>query len=576
MPDPQGSGISPATRGEDGFRVGLWSVDPKGGLLGRGTELVRVEPKVMDVLVYFAGRSGEVVSREELERDVWRGALVGYDAVTKTVTKLRQALGDDPRNPRYIQTVPKRGYRFVAEAERADPTESSRREGLDRITRPLGSRRRLLLVILLGVGVLASFLFYFRVLGPFGGPVGAPGETQESSGPTHPVPSTMTRVLVLPFDVLGDDPDQLYLARGLTADLIADLSQLSGLSVTGAGSRNNAADVKETASPGIRYEVWGGVQRVGDRIRAEVRLTDASSGRQLSVERYDQPFENLFEVQQDIRNRLAKALLVTLSEVEKNRVAHRYTRSVEAYDLFLRAQSQLLVRREDQNRRARDLYLQAIRKDPGFARAYAGLALTYAYAYRNQWTGGGTAALERALTMAETAAEIDPNLPEVYWTLGYVKVQQRRHQEAWTHLDQALRLDPGFADALALKGGIETYSGRPRSTIPLARAAIQLNPSAGYLYYMILGRAYFFIDDQVQALINLREAAMRNPEVLEVRVFLAAALELGGEHQDAEWEAEEIRAIHPDFSTDTWLETYPMTDRDQQQRLIKTLARLEL
>ncbi|EGV18467.1 winged helix-turn-helix domain-containing protein [Thiocapsa marina] len=568
--------MSPVPWPEDGFRVGPWSVDPKGGLLSRGTRLVRVEPKVMDVLVYFAGRAGEVVSREELERDVWRGALVGYDAVTKTVTKLRQALGDDPRNPRYIQTVPKRGYRFVARAEPADPIEGSQPEASDRIRRPLGSPRRLLLVIILGVAISASFLFYLGVLRPLGGSGGTPGEALDSSGPTDPVLPEVTRVLVLPFDVLGDDPDQLYLARGLTADLITDLSQLSGLSVTGLGGRNTAADVNETASAGIRYEVWGGVQRSGDRIRAEVRLTDAISGRQLSVERYDQPFENLFEVQQDIRNRLAKALLVTLSEVEKDRVAHRYTRSVEAYDLFLRAQSQLLVRREDQNRRARDLYLQAIRKDPGFARAYAGLALTYAYAYRNQWSSDGAAALARAVTMAETAVEIDPTIPEVHWSLGYVKVQQRRHQEALTHLDQALRLDPGFADAFALKGGIETYIGRPRRTIPLARAAIQRNPSAGYLYYMILGRAYFFIDDQVQALINLREAVMRNPEVLEVRVFLAAALELGGERRDAEWEAEEIRAIHPAFSTDAWLETYPMTDRDQQQRLVTTLARLGL
>ena len=220
--------------------------------------------------------------------------------------------------------------------------------------------------------------------------------------------------------------------------------------------------------------------------------------------------------------------------------------------------------------------LNSIRQDPGFARAYAGLALAYAYAYRNQWTSDGAAALERALTMAVTAAEIAPTLPEAHWALGYVKVQQRRHQEALTHLDKALRLDPGFADALALKGGIETYASRPRRTIPLARAAIQLNPGAGYLYYLILGRAYFFIDDHVQAIINLREAAMRNPEMLEVHVFLAAALELGGEHQDAAWEVEEILAIHPDFMTDAWLETYPMTDRDQQHRLVTTLARLGL
>lgn len=332
--------MAPSTREEDVFRVGPWSVEPKGDLLRRGTHLVRVEPKVMDILVYFAGRAGEVISRDELERDVWHGALVGYDAVTKTVTKLRHALGDDPRKPRYIQTVPKRGYRFVAEAERPDPIEGSQPEALDLIRRPLGPRQRLLLVILIGVAVLATLLLDLGVLRPFGWPVGASGEAMQSSGSTDPARAAMTCVLVQPFDVLDEDADQLYLARGLTADLIADLSKLSGLSVTGVDSRSAAADSGEAASPGIRYNVWGGVKRAGDRIRVEVRLTDALSSRQLSVERYDRPFEDLFEVQQDIGNRLARTLSITLTEVEKDRVAHRYTRSVHAYDLFLRARSQ--------------------------------------------------------------------------------------------------------------------------------------------------------------------------------------------------------------------------------------------
>jgi len=104
--------IAPA---DGGFQVGDWWVEPSADRLQQGERLVRVEPKVMDVLVYLASRAGEVVSRQDLERDVWRGALVGYDAVTKTVIKLRQALGDESRDPRYIETVPKRGYRLVAE-----------------------------------------------------------------------------------------------------------------------------------------------------------------------------------------------------------------------------------------------------------------------------------------------------------------------------------------------------------------------------------------------------------------------------------------------------------------------------
>jgi len=222
------------------------------------------------------------------------------------------------------------------------------------------------------------------------------------------------------------------------------------------------------------------------------------------------------------------------------------------------------------------VYLQAITEDPTFARAYAGLALTYAAEYRNQWVSDGAASLARALDIANTAVEIDPRLPEVHWALAYVKEQQRRHQEALAHLDQALRIAPNFADALALKAGIKTYIGAAAETVPLIREAMRLDPSAGYLYFMILGRAYFFKDDQDQAIINLREAASRNPEMLEVRVFLAAALERGGRHDEAAWEAQEILAIRPDFSAEAWLETHPMTSGGQIRQLVAPLADLGL
>ena len=156
--------------------------------------------------------------------------------------------------------------------------------------------------------------------------------------------------------------------------------------------------------------------------------------------------------------------------------------------------------------------------------------------------------------------------------LGYIAEQQRHHDEAIAHLDRALTLEPGYADALALKGGIKTYLGDPGATVALLRRAMRGNPAAGYLYFMVIGRAYFFLDDQVQALINLRAAAARNPSSLEVRVYLAAALVRQGKVAEAEWEAEEIRAIKPDFSPAAWLDTYPMTDPRQREQLRTALT----
>jgi class 3 adenylate cyclase/TolB-like protein len=379
-------------------------------------------------------------------------------------------------------------------------------------------------------------------------------------------------VSVHPFEVLGDDPEQQYLARGLTADLIAQLSRLSGLRVTAAADSQAAA----AGADDNRYTVWGGVRRDGQALQVEVRLVASESGRQLWVERYARPFEDLFEIQREIGTQVAQALSLRLNETELARIAHRYTTSVAAYDLFLKAQSELLVRREPSNERARDLYLRAVSLDPAFARAYGGLALMHAGNYRNQWGHDREHALEQALKFANSAKAIDPTLPEIHWVLGYVKTQQRRHDQAVQHLDDALRLDPRFADALALKGGIKTYTGQPAETVPLLRRAMRLNPAAGYLYFMTLGRAYFFLDDQEQAIINLREALSRNPASLEVRVYLAAALQLGGARDDAAWQVEEIRSIKPDFSVSRMLETYPMVDDRQLAKLSSALEALGL
>ncbi len=556
------------------FRLGEWLVSPGSGEITDGRSVVRIEPKAMDVLVYLAAHPGEVVSRQDLERNVWHGALVGYDAVTNTVIKLRKALRDDPRQPSYISTVPKRGYQLlapigVAEEARINPILAARRS-----PRRVHTRFRVVALAAVSVAALIAMLMFLNRPNPTDW--SAPSAVPDSVVAVEPQAAAPPAVTVLPFEVLDADPAQLYLARGLTADLIADLSRLSGVSVAGADAGQVASGPHGTDALHGRYEVWGAVQRVGQRIKVEVRLTETDTHRQVSVERYDRPFRDLFDIQEAIGTRLAEALSVKVTEAEQQRRAHRYTRSVDAYDLFLQGQALLLARGQAENERARALYQAAIAQDPTFGRAYAGLALTYAADYRNQWGNDADAALIRALELARTALQIDPDHPEISWVLGYVEVQQRQHREALTHLDRALALEPSFADALALKGGIQTYIGEPAATIPLLRSAMRQNPSAGYLYYMVIGRAYFFLDDQVQALINLREAAARNPESLEVHVYLAAALQRSGDHTAAEWEAEEIRAISADFSTRTWLETYPMTDVVQRSHLISTLDALEL
>jgi Tfp pilus assembly protein PilF len=235
-----------------------------------------------------------------------------------------------------------------------------------------------------------------------------------------------------------------------------------------------------------------------------------------------------------------------------------------------------LVRRTDENQQARALYSKALELDPKFARAYAGLAMTYAMDYRYQSSAESSATLTRALELAETARLIDPDIPDVYWALGFVHVQSQRHDQAIKSLQQAVALNPSYADAYAFMGGIYTYVGQPAKSIPLLRTALRLNPDGGSLYFLLLGRAYLFENDNEQALINLREALARNPDNVETRVYLAAALVAAGNVSAAEWEADEIRAHQAGFSMRSWLETYPLTSQPHKKRLLDLLAKVGL
>jgi len=238
----------------------------------------------------------------------------------------------------------------------------------------------------------------------------------------------------------------------------------------------------------------------------------------------------------------------------------------------MKGSHRVLVRQRAENETAREMFRRAIALDAAFARAYAGLALTYAADYRNQWTGDGAAALDRALEMARTAHEINPDIRETYWVLAFVYMERRQHEQALQYLETAVRLYPSFADGYALMGGINTYVGRPADTVRLLRTAMRLDPQAGYLYFLLLGRAYLFLGDLEQARVNLAHALSRNPVNLEAHVYMAAVHVTAGDLAAAAWEAEEIRALQPGFSGRGWLETDPMTDAAQKKTLVDALG----
>lgn len=523
------------------LRIGEWTVEPALNQLSAPGRAVKVEPKAMEVLVYLAERAGKVASREELLDAVWRGAVVGDDALTQVVIKLRKALGDS-----YIETIPKRGYRLIAPVSRPDAPATPK------------VRPRRLWMAWLGVVVLATAAI---------GMLSWMGRSQEAR-PERAEALSLPTISVRRFEPVGADPEAALLARGMTADLISDLSKLSGLSVidaTAAGSEA-AAD----------YLVTGTVQRLEGRVRVNVSLADARSGKQLWSERFDRERASFFAIQEELGPRLVQTLPAKVSEEELRRLARPYTRNLEAYSLFQRGQAALSVRTQPENEAARALFRRAIALDGAFSRAYAALAMTYIADYRNQWTGDIDAALARAMELAKSAQEMSPEFPETHWTVAFVHVHRREFAQAVAHLETALKLAPSYADGLALMGGLQTYNGRPAESVKMLRSALRLNPQGSYLYYMLLGRAYFFLGDLEQARIHLENSLKRNPEALETHVYLAALYVATHEDKEAAWKAEEIRALQPGFKVRDWLRTYPMSEPAYVATLERSLERLGL
>jgi DNA-binding winged helix-turn-helix (wHTH) protein/TolB-like protein/Flp pilus assembly protein TadD len=560
---PGPGGREPARRC---LQIGEWAADPERNTLVRGRETVRIEPKAMDVLMVLAGRADGVVAREELLAAVWPKVVVGDEALTQSIIKLRRALGDDPRSPAYIETIAKRGYRLIAPVRQAGALPSAPARAA---TPPPPnesahwSRQRSWLgwVVIVLVGMAVAGTYYFHRAQTM--PAGSEAVSAED------VPQTAwVGVSVSPFESLGADPDQAYLARSIGDALMTDLSRLPELRVI-----REAAAAADSTPSSARYRIAGSVQRDSRSLRINVYLADTRTAEQLWAGRFERPFRDLFAVQDEIVTHVVELIAGKVSVAERRRIAKRYTESLEAYDHFLRAQALFLVRRREDNEQARAYYRKALERDPTFARAYAGLAKTYAMDYRLGAPATEAAgALDRAIELAEAARQIDPDIPQVYWALGFVHAQSRRHDQAIESLRRAIELDRSFADAYALLGGIYTYTGRGEKSIPLLRTAMRLNPGGGYLYLLLLGRAYLFQNDVDQALINLRAALAQNPVDVETRVYLAAALAAGGDRSAAKWEAEEIRSLQPGFSAAQWLESYPMTSAGQRRRLLELLA----
>jgi adenylate cyclase len=388
-------------------------------------------------------------------------------------------------------------------------------------------------------------------------------------------------IAVLPFDNMSGDPEQQYFSDGITEDIIADLSKLSGLFVIARNSsftyRGKAVRVQEASRElGVRYVLEGSVRKAGNRVRIVAQLIDGQTAGHLWSERYDRDLTDIFAVQDEVTREIVATLAVKLTQGEQRRVARRGTDNIEAYDYYLRGRQLQWQRSKETNAEARPLLERAIELDPGFARAVSVLAAVHAIDHYNRWCHPPENSLHRAHELAQRAVALDNDEPEAHAVLGLIELSLRQHDRAMAEAKRALALDPNLAWAHSLLGQALHYAGRSEDAIGPVKAAIRLDPNDQDPFLHHLALAYFGIGRYEDAATALKRRIIRKPDTDISRVLLVACYGHLGRVEEAQVQWREVMRINPDYSLEHRRRVLPYKDPADYERFADGLRKAGL
>jgi TolB-like protein/Flp pilus assembly protein TadD len=495
---------------QNGFHVGdSHRVEPSLNSVTGPAGTIRLEPKVMQVLVLLAAHAGQVVAKARLIQTVWPGTFVTDDVLTRAISELRRVFGDDPKESRFIQTIPKSGYRLIARVSSS----------------------------------------------------GAGQETAALEQPVHL--ETVAVIAVLPFEHLGG-PEREYLTDGLTEETSASLGQIDPerLIVKGRTSTRRYKGTPKSLVEigqelGVEYLLEGSVRAEGGRLRVTSKLIRARDQVQIWAESYENEPGSILELQRELSAAIARQIRLRLSPQRLTALAPRHTQNAEAYDLYLRGRHLWNQLTPETNRRAVESYQKATQLDPEFALAWAGLADIYSASPINSdvapievlqraqdaiahavASGSDLAETQTALgtvhywldwdwPAAETAfrkaISVNPSYSQAHRLLGIVLGAMGRHEEAREAMLHARELDPYYPMQPARSAYERLLARDYSSALELAQRATAVGPSF-WIGYFQLAAAYERLGNSEQALDALKkaEALSGNSKMLSLRGYILA------------------------------------------------------
>ncbi|MBI3304621.1 MAG: hypothetical protein HYZ72_21365 [Deltaproteobacteria bacterium] len=342
----------------------------------------------------------------------------------------------------------------------------------------------------------------------------------------------------------------------MTEDLTTDLSKLSGLFVIAHNSafvyKGKEVDVGEVHRKlGVRYVLEGSVRKADNQVRITAQLVDATTGGHVWSERYDRSLQEIFALQDEIRQKIVTALRVKLTKEEQERLRHAPTNNLEAYDYYLRGLESLGLITKEGNAQARQMFEKAIALDPQYAAAYALLAGSYLWEWTNQWNKDPQM-LERAFELAQRAVTLDDVLPLAHSVLGNVYQWKNQHDQAIAEGERAVVLDPNNAESYMRLAFILGPAGRAEEAIEVAKKAMRLNPHYPPVYLFALGGAYHQAWHNEEAIATLKRYLVYNPNHTLPHVMLTCSYSDLGRYKEAQAEAAEVLRVSPNFTTEVW------------------------
>ncbi len=511
------------------LRFGDFELDLKGGQLRKAGVLVKLQPQPFKVLALLASHASEVVTREEIQQQIWgNDTFVDFErGLNFCIKQIRATLGDDAETPRYVETLPKRGYRFIATVEglgrASPPTEAS-----PEVATPTGSRSRrrpVWMTVLALAAVLA-------VAGYFG--------WQSFRPPVQPLAGKIM-LAVLPFDNLSGDPDQDYFSDGMTEEMITQLGRLNPerLGVIGRTSivryKGTNKSIEEIGRElKVEYLLEGSVRREADRARISVQLIQVSDQTQLWAANYDRVLGGILSLQSEVAEAVAREIQVKLTPQQEARLASARPVNPEAYEAYLKGRYHWRLRTPEALEKSIKFFKDAIAKDSAYALGYAGLADSYLLLGSAPYDAvPPREVMPRAREAAIKALAIDDTLAEAHTSLAHAKLfYDWDWSGAEREFQRALELNPSYATAHHWYAYQLWVRGRLDQALEEVQRARELDPFS-LVINLVMGRHFYFTRRFDLAIAQFKEALEMEPNFFLGHFDLGLAYAQVGRHEEA-------------------------------------------